>query len=376
MKKNKLLFVIKSLGIGGVEDELVKIANNINPSEFELKIIVCKKSKDLRFKVKNKKVVTFCRQKGIDSFFAELVFVKKISDNLKPDLVVSFGIYASLLCLLAKITRSIEARVCVFVGGVLSDTLSYYPFSLIRRPLCEWLYPNANYFIASSKAVAQDLSDSFKIKADKIKIVSSSINSKELATFVQKRKNRLSKGATKRAKIVFIGRLVSIKKADLAIDALALLRERSTHYYLYTVGNGPSLPELRKKVHSYKIQDSVKFITNTNNPWKHLVDADILVLPSDSEGSPKILLEAMYMGVPIVTTDWPGVEEIIKHNKNGIIVRRGSSGRIARGIEQIIENPRLREKLTRNSQSGVDKYDIGRNIKTYQGIFKRLAKSF
>ena len=79
MQKTRLLFVIKSLGVGGTEDELVKIANALNPREFELKIIVCRKTKALYSRIKNKRSVMFCKQGGLDSFLGKLSFIKKAS---------------------------------------------------------------------------------------------------------------------------------------------------------------------------------------------------------------------------------------------------------------------------------------------------------
>jgi len=110
--------------------------------------------------------------------------------------------------------------------------------------------------------------------------------------------------------------------------------------------------------------NNIQFIT-----WKGYVpygneikkiyrEADIFVLPSLTEGIPKVIYEALAFGVPIVSTDVGGIPDIIKHNHNGILIKPGSKDEIIAAVESLLERPDFEKRLIENGLNAAVNFTI------------------
>ena len=100
---------------------------------------------------------------------------------------------------------------------------------------------------------------------------------------------------------------------------------------------------------------------------------DIMVLPSYSEGLGIVLLEAMAMKKPVVATNIPGINEVVKHNKTGLLVPTKNSQKIATAIKTLFNNEKLRHKLVNNAYSMIKKdFELNKQIKKVENFFKKI----
>lgn len=117
-------------------------------------------------------------------------------------------------------------------------------------------------------------------------------------------------------KLFIVGSLIKRKSVHTAISALALLPEK---FYLTILGDGPERNYLETLVEQKKLSDRVNFKGHIH-PQKismFLHQADMLVVPSLSEGRPNSVLEAMAAGLPVVGSDIPGIRELVRPGMNG-----------------------------------------------------------
>ncbi len=88
--------------------------------------------------------------------------------------------------------------------------------------------------------------------------------------------------------------------------------------------------------------------------------ADIFVLPSYTEGFSVAVLEAMFQGLPIVTSTRGGLPDVVKHGENGLLVEPGDIDGLVAAIDRLLANPAMREAMgTRNAREARERYDIG-----------------
>jgi glycosyltransferase involved in cell wall biosynthesis len=111
-----------------------------------------------------------------------------------------------------------------------------------------------------------------------------------------------------RPAVVCVGRLVRVKRFDRAISALAELGPKEATLYL--IGDGPERRNLEELVSSMGLEARVRFLGFLPDARAVIADSDLLLLTSESEGLPTVVLEAMLSGIPIVATDLPGLREI------------------------------------------------------------------
>jgi glycosyltransferase involved in cell wall biosynthesis len=146
--------------------------------------------------------------------------------------------------------------------------------------------------------------------------------------------------ATEKGRVVFVGRLEPEKNVDLLLDAL----RGAPSLKLTVVGDGSLRDALEAKARAYGL--SVEFLGKLPHRDLPVVlnRAEVFVLPSRYEGSPKALLEAMACGVPVVGTRVPGIRDIVRHRENGLLCAAVPED-IRAALLEVTADPALRQQL-------------------------------
>ena len=150
--------------------------------------------------------------------------------------------------------------------------------------------------------------------------------------------------------IVSIGRLSPEKgHADL-VEALRIVANRGRHVSTVLAGDGPSRAAIADQIRAADLQDSVYLPGYVQQPARLLQDADLMVLPSHTEGLPNAALEALAMQVPVLATNVGGTPEVISDGDTGMLIPSRSPERIAAGIIDFLDH---RAKWQRWAERGL-----------------------
>ncbi len=171
--------------------------------------------------------------------------------------------------------------------------------------------------------------------------------------------------------ILAIGRLVEKKGFDVLVRACALLRDRPANFRCEIVGRGPQESLLRALIRELQLSEHVRLVGP--KPQDEIVaafrSAAIFALPcvvsadGNRDGLPTVLLEAMAMRVPVVSTDLTGVPEIVDDGVNGFLVSQRDSVALANALAHLLSNNDLREQMGRaGRQTVMDKFDLNKNV--------------
>jgi len=174
--------------------------------------------------------------------------------------------------------------------------------------------------------------------------------------------------------VICVGRLVPAKGQHVLIQALAKLRDLGTKVRLRLVGDGPDRPALERQVAELDLGDRVIFegAVNSDRVQALYQGADIFALASFAEGIPIVLMEAMAMEIPCVTTRITGIPELIRDGIDGILVAPSDDDELADAIARLAQDARLRRQLGQAGRARVlDKYDLGRNTQRLATTFRR-----
>ncbi len=151
--------------------------------------------------------------------------------------------------------------------------------------------------------------------------------------------------------ICAVGRLNRQKRFDLLIEAFSSVADKIPEYKLIIYGEGELRDELQGLIDEKGLTDRITLPGTNPNALQEVNKASVYVLSSDYEGMPNVLMEAMALGVPCISTRCDmGPEELIENGKNGILVDMGSSEKIGEAIMKILENPELAKTLSENSR--------------------------
>ena len=171
-----------------------------------------------------------------------------------------------------------------------------------------------------------------------------------------------------------IGRLSSEKgHADL-IEALGIVAGRGHRVTAVIAGDGPERPRLQQLIAMHRLTDSVFLPGYVAEPQRVLDGADLMVLPSHTEGLPNAALEALAMNVPVLATAVGGTPEVIEDGVSGRLVPPRDPQALARGIEEFLAN---REDWARMAQQGrtrvAGRFDFQARTRTIETLYTELA---
>jgi glycosyltransferase involved in cell wall biosynthesis len=136
---------------------------------------------------------------------------------------------------------------------------------------------------------------------------------------------------------IFVGRLVPEKRLDVFLRALTIAQLPAL-----IVGDGPELTPMRALAAELALNQRVTFLGMRDDVANLFAQADMLVLSSDSEGSPNVILEAMAAGLPVITTPAGDAGLIVKDGKTGYVVPFGDAEAMAARMLQLAAAPELR----------------------------------
>jgi glycosyltransferase involved in cell wall biosynthesis len=173
--------------------------------------------------------------------------------------------------------------------------------------------------------------------------------------------------------ILSVGRLRAKKGFDTLVEACGLLRDRGNVFACDIVGYGPEEFALQRLIDTLKLNQQVRLRGKMSHEdvLDRMRSARIFTLPcrvdvdGDRDGIPNVILEAMAMGVPVVSTSVSGVPEVIEHDQNGILIPPDNPSLLADAIERLISERSHANSLADAARTTVvSRFGEGRDSRT------------
>ncbi len=222
--------------------------------------------------------------------------LRRLKKNMHPDACFSVGKVASISNILSRTRRE---RCIASIHGY-TDVPRIKPAALLHRVL----FGRADKIICVSKALAAEFSANTGLTFDKI---AACHNPFDLPDLIAKRDAGNTNGGIPQLagtpKLFAFGRIVAGKNFELAIEAVALLKDEYPSLCLSIAGEGEHLAFLQQYAAGLGVAQNVAFLGMQPNPFAVLKQADILLNPSWNEGFGNTVVESMLCGVPVIATD-------------------------------------------------------------------------
>ena len=182
--------------------------------------------------------------------------------------------------------------------------------------------------------------------------------------------------------LVFVGRIESDKNPLCLPILLNKLKEKKVGVKLKIVGDGPLKEKLIEKINQLNLEKDVDFygwIKDRTRLFEILDESHLLILPSIAgEGTPLVFFEAFSRGLPVISTHFPGAEEIIENEVNGYLVDYATDGDIinqfAEKIEYLIQNPEIYEQISKNNIEKAKEWTMEEFLKIQRERVLRVLK--
>jgi len=241
------------------------------------------------------------------------------------------------------------------------DSWKTWPYRITDRLLA----PFTTRVVANSEAIRTFLKNEIAIPDSRIDVIPNGVDAQRFAI----------KEAREEGEITFCsaGRLVPQKRMDLFIQALARLRGRGVPVRARIAGEGHLRGELEQLVARLELGDRVALCGEMADIRELLGAAEVFVLPSDWEGMPNVVLEAMASGLPVVATAVDGSADLVLDGTTGLLTQPGDVESLANAMGILAGSSDLRRKMGRAGRERTEKeFSMERMVERYETLYQEL----
>ncbi len=357
----KILHIIETLEVGGMENGVVNIVNAIGDA-FPSVIFCTKARGPLADKVVNKEAVYYKKCKESLLVITWLLFKYCLSN--RPDILHTHGwgtlISGFIVSKLLRIKLIHGEHGTVYFNSRKDVIVQKFMLSKTDK----------NLFVSNS------LASLFKEKLNlthKVRVIHNGVDSLRF----KKQKVDIKKyfpGFENKTIIGAVGRLVPVKNHIWLIEALCGFLGDSVK--LVIVGSGPLHEELSKVIRKLNLENDVLLFGESSEPEVLMNGFDVFVLPSISEGLSNTVLEAMSCGLPVVASDVGGNSELIINSVNGYLFELNELSDFNERMKTLVDSAEVREKFSIASKRSVDeKFSLQVMINNYQNVYSEVASN-
>lgn len=250
----------------------------------------------------------------------------EIIKSFKPDIVQSNAGDTLKYAVFSKLVFRWEVPI-MFRNA---SEVGRYLTSAFQKQYNRFLYRKVDWIASVSKASEKDLLNHFPFLEGKTEILPVGLQEKAEISAVQ-----LQPSSAKH--IVHVGGFSFEKNHSGLLNILQIILETEDRVQLHLVGDGPLKEAVELQVKKLNLESYVSFYGFVNNPLSYINAANVLVLPSNIEGLPGVILEAMYCHTPVVAYDVGGISEILS-NKTGFLVKKNDEHSFAKAVVKIFNS--------------------------------------
>ena len=344
----RIAFHLNCLARGGAERVVSNLANQFAAEGYEV-YIATEWQEENEYPIDSKvhRVHVGLRDEDekksrVTKFFLRIKYLKQFVKEYKPDVLIAFAQRANYRALMAAGNSNIPV-----VISIRTDPVGHYD-AISDKIQIKWLFPKA----AGCVFQTNDQKTFFKpYLQENSRIILNPVNPKYID---------VPKPVTREKAVVHHARLVDFKNQPMLLRAFLKVHEKHPDYVLKLYGDDShdgTKEILEKIIADNHAEDFIFLMGGSDSLEKELPKGSVYAFSSDWEGLPNSLLEAMALGMPIVATDCPcgGPRTVMTNEVDGLLIPIKDEDALARGINRLIEDRELAERLGDNARHIVDR---------------------
>lgn len=380
-KKIKVLFRHRSMEMGGVEKVILSMLNHLNKEKFDFTICLNLNQGELRneFPDHIRKVYLTDGKEDLSKnpILQKIQLLRRrlklqkaqkdsriadhlLKENYDVEIAATYTAFASVLNSSNKKSKKI---------AWLHSDLSLDGFAPYREEIFKNMQ-QFDYIIYGSQQCKDVLNKKFpELKLPPGKVILNAIPIEELKVKAKEFTPDFSKNPT----FVSVGRLHYRKGYRILLETHKQLIDDGFNHQIIIIGDGEDYALLSKRIEELKVQNSFKLLGTQMNPYPYVANADFYIMPSESEGWPLIIAEALILQKPILATQVGGIPEMITHTQTGYLTEYSQEG-LYNGIKEFLINKAIVESIKENLKDIEKQFDNQKIFDAVEKIIETVHK--
>lgn len=359
MEKNKkrLIFFMPSIEGGGVEKNLILIANYISKFKKDINLITFDDSFNKYFD-KKINIINFKKKssKKFSKYFKYISCIYLlIKEYFRNNNFLLFSFQANIYMIILSYFLSFK------IISRSNSSPSGWSQSFIKKLIFKFFFKKADCIIVNSKQFQLEFKKKFNVKTN---LIYNPLNKEEI---IKKSKLNFNKNLFQknRLNIINIARLTDQKDHLTLIKALKIVNQ-NIKFNLIIIGYGANKNFIQKKIKDFNLQKFIKILGYKSNPFPYLRASDLFVLSSKYEGLPNVILEAQTLKKYVISSDCPtGPKEILLNGKIGTLFKVGDYKKLASEILNYSKNKKKTENKTKKAFHMLNRFEFIKNCNKY-----------
>lgn len=333
--KPDVAFFLRFLGGGGAERIILNLARDFAERGLKVDMVLSSVGGPHLWQIQSQVRIVDLKAPRLVASLPSLI---NYLEREQPKSMLSTLHYNNEFALWAKRLSRVSTRMVVREANTLSQEAQ--PSAGLKKRLVPLFvknfYPWADGIVAVSQGVANDLAQITGLPSERIQVIYNPTIAPDLKDKAKEPVEHPWFASGQPPVILGVGKLQAQKDFPTLIKAFALVRQVK-EAKLVILGWGPDRPKLESLVSSLGLENDVALPDHVKNPYAYMVKSAVYVLSSAWEGLPNALIEAMAVGVPVVSTDCKsGPSEILDRGKYGFLTPVGDSQAMAEAILTVL----------------------------------------
>lgn len=365
MPEKTIALYISSLQKGGAERVIANLADYLYSRGYRVVLVTTHKRED-EYQVSERICRVISEPAGnqlgkgrIGNFCVRFKKLRRIWKEYRPDVILSFIGKNNLMALMTSFGYGIPV-----VVSVRSDPKREYGNGLLKF-LAKTLFRLAAGVVLQTKESFAFFPKGIRKKAV---ILKNPINPQFFRERYQGEREKV---------IVTVGRVDENKNHQMLVDAFAGISAEFPEYKLIIYGDGQKRRELIERVKSLGMEEKILFPGNIENVADAIYKTRVFVLSSNKEGMPNALIEAMVMGLTVISTDCPcgGPKELIDPGVNGLLTKVGDVNEMKENLQYVLNNLQIADLMGEKAKKTCEMYSPSKTLLEWEKYLNLLAFS-
>ena len=349
----KLTFVTSTLHAGGSERVMSLLANTFAQKGYEVEIVCI--NKHLVFYPIDEKVKVWLAEDEVKSLsiLKKMMWLRKHINSEKPDVVIAFML--EVYCV------TLASLIGVSVPVISSERIDPHFFGRAKGLLRWLLLRRTTHLVVQTVRIKDFYSAKLQSRTT---IIPNPVTDKVFSltpTLKQKR-------------IIAVGRLAYQKNYPMMFRAFAKVHHDFPDWQLVVYGNGPQKDEIRGVIERLGMEGHIILAGKSDHVVEEMNKSSLFVMSSDYEGMSNALLEAVCVGLPVISTDVSGARDLITEGVNGYIVPVGNERALTLALSSMLSSPEKMDEMGRQSKALAPRFREEQIVGQWEELIKKVVR--